>query len=40
MGFLMNPGYVALNAMGIEGHGNCCRNDKKVTAFIRTWALV
>jgi hypothetical protein len=29
MGFLMNPGYVALNAMGIEGHGNYCRNDRK-----------
>jgi len=27
MGFLVNTGYVALNGMGIEGHGNYCWND-------------
>jgi hypothetical protein len=27
MGSLVNTGYVALNGMGIEGHGNYCWND-------------
>src|SRR5260370_8115854 len=27
MGFLVNTGYVALNGMGIQGHGNYCWND-------------
>jgi hypothetical protein len=27
MGYLVNTGYVALNGMGIEGHGNYCWND-------------
>ncbi len=24
MGFLVNTGYIALNGMGVEGHGNYC----------------
>jgi hypothetical protein len=27
MGYLVNTGYVALNGMGIAGHGNYCWND-------------
>src|SRR5713226_10495427 len=27
MGFLVNTGYVALNGMGIQRHGNYCWND-------------
>jgi hypothetical protein len=27
MGFLVNTGYVALNGMGIQSHGNYCWND-------------
>jgi hypothetical protein len=27
MGFLVNTGYVALNGMGTESHGNYCWND-------------
>jgi hypothetical protein len=27
MGFLVNTGYVALNGMGIQGHGNYCWNN-------------
>jgi len=27
MDFLLNTGYVALNGMGIESHGNYCWND-------------
>jgi hypothetical protein len=26
-GYLVNTGYIALNGMGIEGHGNYCWND-------------
>ena len=27
LGSLVNTGYVALNGMGVEGHGNYCWND-------------
>jgi len=27
MGFLVNTGYIALNGIGIEGHGNYCWSD-------------
>ena len=29
MGFLVNTGYVALNGLGTQGHGNYCWNDGK-----------
>lgn len=33
LGFLVNTGYVALNGMGIEGHGNYCWNDGNGNCF-------
>jgi hypothetical protein len=35
MGFLLNTGFVALNGMGIEGHGNFAGTTERVSALVR-----